>query len=137
MPEAVNLATILGDDDVLLEPPVESKMALFDGPPLAEIDADRCITVDSLSKRVAPGLSVGMLHVPASLRDRVASMNRGEAWTVPPMALTVVVRLMQEQAIPEIVALKREEAHRRQAIMAEMLAPHSIKADPRVISPMA
>jgi hypothetical protein len=53
------------------------------------------------------------------------------------MALTVVVRLMQEQAIPEIVALKREEAHRRQAIMAEMLAPHSIKADPRVISPMA
>ncbi|HWV80985.1 MAG TPA: PTS sugar transporter subunit IIA [Hyphomicrobiaceae bacterium] len=29
MPEAVNLATILGDDDVLLESPVESKMALF------------------------------------------------------------------------------------------------------------
>lgn len=103
---------------------------LVDDTPLAAIDPDRCIIIDSLSKRVAPGLSVGTLHVPTSLRDRVASMVRGGAWTVPPMALAVAVRLIQEQVIPEIVALKRREARRRQAIMVEMLAPHVIKADP-------
>jgi DNA-binding transcriptional MocR family regulator len=103
---------------------------LTDAPPICMLAPDRCIVVDSLSKRVAPGLAVGYLHVPEALRDRVWSTVRGGAWTVPPMALSVAIRLMQDGSIPEIVALKRKEARRRQAIMAELLAPHTIKADP-------
>lgn len=103
---------------------------LADTPPLTALDPDRCIVVDSLSKRIAPGISVGLLHVPSRLRDRVWSTVRGGAWTVPPMALSVAVRLLQDGAVAEIVKLKRQDARRRQAIMAELLAPHVIKADP-------
>lgn len=102
---------------------------LADTPPMAALAPEHCINVDSLSKRVAPGVSVGLLHVPAKLRDRVWSTVRAGAWTVPPMALCVAIRLMQDDVIREVVALKRKEARRRQAIMAELLAPNVIKAD--------
>ena len=103
---------------------------LSDAPPLAVMAPEQCIVVDSLSKRLAPGLSVGMLHVPQAMRDRVWSIARGGAWTVPSLAFHAAMRLMQDGAAAEIVRLKRRDARLRQAIMAKLFDGFDIAADP-------
>ena len=103
---------------------------LSDTPPLAVLAPEQCIVVDSLSKRIAPGLSVGISHVPPPLRDRVWSTVRGGAWTVTPLALSAGVRLIHDGVIGEIVKLKRQDARQRQAIVRKLLAPGEFAADP-------
>lgn len=103
---------------------------LSDVPPLVSLAPDRCIVIDSLSKRIAPGVSVGMLHVPGSLCDRVWSTVRGGAWAVSPLSLEVGVRLVLDGAAAEIVKLKRRDARWRQAIVSKALAGHVFEADP-------
>ncbi len=104
---------------------------LSDDPPLAAQAPDRCIVIDSLSKRVAPGAAVGFLHVPPQLRDRVANTVRAGAWSVSPLALDLAARLMADGTAAEISRLKRGDAPRRQAIVGECLADFDIDADLR------
>jgi DNA-binding transcriptional MocR family regulator len=104
---------------------------LTDDPPLAASAADRCIVVDSLSKRIAPGVAFGFLYVPASLRDRVATTVRAGAWSVSSLALDLGIRLMGDGTAAEIVRLKRTDVRKRQAIVAKCLSGFEILADPR------
>src|SRR5262245_48417450 len=104
---------------------------LSDDPPLAARAGDRCIVVDSLSKRIAPGVAVGFLHVPPRLRDKVAITVRAGAWPVSALALDVGTRLMVDGTAAEIVRLKRADAMRRQAIVAKYLSGFEIEADAR------
>lgn len=103
---------------------------LGDGVPLAAEAPDRCLVVDSLSKRLAPGIAVGLLHVPTAIRDRVAATVRGGAWTVSPLALEAGMRLLADGTAAELVQLKRADARARQAIVAEALASSDLQADP-------
>jgi DNA-binding transcriptional MocR family regulator len=104
---------------------------LTDVPPLAAQAEERTIVVDSLSKRLAPGIAVGFLHVPASLRERLAVVVRTGAWSVTPLALAAGMRLLADGTAAEITRRKRSDAAARQAIVAECLATHHIEADPR------
>jgi DNA-binding transcriptional MocR family regulator len=104
---------------------------LSDDPPLAARAAERCIVVDSFSKRIAPGIAVGFLHVPQRLREKVATAVRAGAWSVSPLALDLGMRLMADGIAAEITRLKRTDAKHRQAIVAECLAGFAIDADPR------
>jgi DNA-binding transcriptional MocR family regulator len=104
---------------------------LSDDPPLAVSAADRCIVVDSLSKRIAPGIAFGFLHVPANLRERVASTVRAGAWSISAFALDLGSRLMGDGTAEEITRLKRSDASKRQAIVTTCLAGFEIVADPR------
>jgi DNA-binding transcriptional MocR family regulator len=104
---------------------------LSDEPPLAVSAADRCLVVDSLSKRIAPGVAVGFLHVPASLQERVATTVRAGAWSASSLALDVGIRLMGDGTAAEITRLKRTDARKRQAIVAKCLSGFEIVADPR------
>jgi DNA-binding transcriptional MocR family regulator len=104
---------------------------LSDDPPLAASAPDRCIVVDSLSKRVAPGIAVGFLHVPERLRERVAATVRAGAWSASSLALDLGSRLMADGTAAEITGLKRTDARHRQAIVAKCLADFEIQADAR------
>jgi DNA-binding transcriptional MocR family regulator len=104
---------------------------LSDDPPLAASAGDRCIVVDSLSKRIAPGVAVGFLHVPASLRESVATTVRAGAWSVSSLALELGIRLMGDGTAAEITRLKRTDARKRQEIVAQCLAGFDIVADAR------
>lgn len=103
---------------------------LSDSPPLAALAPERCIVIDSLSKRIAPGISIGTMHVPKGLRERIWSTVRGGAWTVPPLSLDLGARLILDGAAAEIVKLKRQDAHRRQAIVAKVLGECAFAGDP-------
>ena len=103
---------------------------LSDTPPLAALAPEHCIVIDSLSKRIAPGISVGMLHVPKELRERIWSTVRGGAWTVPPLSLDLGVRLILDGAAAEIVKLKRQDARQRQAIVSKAIGDRAFAGDP-------
>ena len=104
---------------------------LADEPPLASVAEERTIAVDSLSKRLAPGIAVGFLHVPAQLRERLAFTVRTGTWSVTPLALDAGMRLLADGTAAEITRRKRADGFVRQALVADCLAGHSIKADPR------
>lgn len=125
--EVVELATKIGV--VLIEDLIYG--FLSDDPPLAATADDHCIVIDSCSKRIAPGVAMGFLHVPERLRDKVAGSVRAGAWAVSPLALDVGTRLMADGTAAELVRLKRSDAKQRQAIVADCLAGFTIDADPR------
>lgn len=104
---------------------------LSDDPPLAAHAGDRCVVIDSFSKRIAPGVAVGFLHAPPRLYERVAATVRAGAWSVSALALDIGVRLMTDGTAAEIARLKRRDAQSRQAIVAECLSGFAIDADPR------
>lgn len=104
---------------------------LCDTPPLAAEGSDRCIVVDSMSKRLAPGVGIGVLLPHKALQERLSTVVRAGAWSVTPLALDVAGRLMADGTAAEIVKHKRLDGRQRQQIVAETFAGFAIKADPR------
>lgn len=104
---------------------------LSDAPPLASQAEERAVIVDSLAKRLAPGIAVGFLYVPGQLREKFAVAVRTGAWSVTSLALAAGMSLLADGTAAEITRRKRADALVRQAIVAECLAGHHIEADPR------
>ncbi|NVI92093.1 PLP-dependent aminotransferase family protein [Actinomadura sp. BRA 177] len=94
-----------------------------DGPqPLASLAARRTVLVDSLSKRLAPGLSLGFAVPPAALAGRVAAALRSGAWGPARFALDAATGWITDGTVEEITRAKRADAAARQEIVAERLA---------------
>jgi DNA-binding transcriptional MocR family regulator len=124
------LADVLAERDV---PAVEDTIYAFlrDGPaPLAALAPERTVLVDSLSKRVAPGLTLGFVVPPAAVQDRVAAALRSGGWTAQAFALEATTRWMAGGVVTEIESAKRADAAARQALVAERLAGFAVRADP-------
>ncbi|MEY9473843.1 DNA-binding transcriptional MocR family regulator [Bradyrhizobium yuanmingense] len=104
---------------------------LADDTPLAALGPDRCIVLDSLSKKVAPGLALGILVAPPHLRESVMSAVRTGGWIASGHALAAGQRLMADGTVAELTRLKRIDAARRQQTAARLLAGYQLAADPR------
>jgi DNA-binding transcriptional MocR family regulator len=104
---------------------------LRDDPPLAALAPDHCLVVDSLSKRIAPGLTLGFVRGPARLRENLTASIRSGGWTATGFALATAQRAMSDGTLTELVKRKREDAKQRQAIAAQCLAGFSVDADDR------
>jgi DNA-binding transcriptional MocR family regulator len=119
--------------DRLDAPVVEDRVYSFlrpDPVPLAALAPGRTIVVDSLSKRVAPGLTVGYLVVPPQWQARVAGALRGGGWSPTAFALEVATRLAATGTAAAIQEDKRSDAAARQRLVAERLAGSAVRADP-------
>lgn len=103
---------------------------LSDAEPISAVAPDQCVVVDSLSKRLAPGIAVGWLHVPGHLREQAWSNVRWGAWTTSPLAMHLGTRLLQDGSARDIVTLKRVDAIRRQDIIRSELGHADLDADP-------
>jgi DNA-binding transcriptional MocR family regulator len=68
---------------------------LDDEPPLAALAPDSCIVVDSLSKKVAPGLTLGFIVPPQRLRESVMASVRSGGWTASGFAFAAAQRMMR------------------------------------------
>jgi DNA-binding transcriptional MocR family regulator len=99
-------------------------------PPLAVLAADQVLVVDSLSKRVAPGLSLGFLIPPAAIADRVAAAVRSGGWTAGRFALEAGTQWMSDGTAATIGRAKRDDAAARQTIVSERLGGFTVHADP-------
>jgi len=104
---------------------------LDDAPPLASLAPDRCVVIDSLSKKVAPGLTLGFVVPPPRLREAIIASVRSGGWTASGFAFAATQRLMGDGTAAELARLKRIDAQRRQKIAAECLAGFEIQANSR------
>ncbi|MCD7440391.1 PLP-dependent aminotransferase family protein [Streptomyces lincolnensis] len=117
-------------------PVVEDRIWSFladpsDAEPLAALAPGLTHVVDGLSKRVAPGLTVGFLVVPPHRTDTVAAAVRSGGWSAGRFALEAAVRWLADGTVDRLVDAKRADAGRRQRIVAEELHGFSVRSDPR------
>ncbi|MFJ9455589.1 PLP-dependent aminotransferase family protein [Kitasatospora sp. NPDC101447] len=98
--------------------------------PLAALAPERTVLVDSLSKRLAPGLTSGFAAVPAALRERVAGALRSGGWTPSGFALEAAVRWIGDGSLAAVEAAKRADAAARQLLAREALTGQRLRADP-------
>src|SRR5215472_17564691 len=102
---------------------------LDDEPPLAAIAPDSCIVIDSLSKKVAPGLALGFIVPPLRLREIIMASVRSGGWTASGFAFAAGQRLMGDGTVSELIRLKRIDAARRQQMAAKLLSGFEIQAN--------
>ncbi|MER6915226.1 PLP-dependent aminotransferase family protein [Streptomyces sp. NPDC000594] len=105
-----------------------------DVPPLAALAPERTLLVDSLSKRIAPGLTLGFAVVPPELTDRVAAALRSGGWTPMRFALEAATRWQHEGVVTELVRAKRRDAAVRQGIARRHLGEFAVRTDPHSYS---
>src|SRR3954447_16477155 len=104
---------------------------LGDEAPLAALAPDRCVVLDSLSKKVAPGLALGFIVAPQRLRESIMTSVRSGGWTASGFAFAAAQRMMADGTASELVRLKRIDAQRRQHVAAERLAGFEMQANPK------
>ncbi|WP_435216302.1 PLP-dependent aminotransferase family protein [Streptomyces sp. bgisy034] len=114
-------------------PVVEDRIWSFltDDDPLAAHAPGLTHVVDGLSKRVAPGLTVGFVAVPEGRAEAVAAAVRSGGWSAGRFALEAAVRWIEEGTVRRLVAAKRADAARRQRVVAEELRDFAVRSDPR------
>jgi DNA-binding transcriptional MocR family regulator len=124
------LADVLAERDL---PAIEDGIYTFlrdDESPLAAYAPDQVVLVDGMSKRIAPGLTLGFAVPPAGCHERVASALRSGGWTAGRFALEAATRCVADGTAATIQAAKRADAVIRQRIVAERLAGFTVRADP-------
>lgn len=104
---------------------------LLDETPLAAFAPEQTILIDSLSKRLAPGVTLGFLSAPDRLVDRIAGAARSGAWTATALPLAIAVETMADGIAARIGETKRADAAARQRLAREALAGLSVRTDPR------
>ncbi|MEF3128715.1 PLP-dependent aminotransferase family protein [Rhizobium leguminosarum] len=111
-------------------PIIEDNVYAFldDVQPLASIAPDSCIVIDSLSKIVAPGLTLGFIVPPRHLRESVMASVRSGGWTASGFAFAAAERLMGDGTAAALARLKRGDAYARQKLASERLAGYEIQS---------
>ncbi|NKZ08118.1 aminotransferase-like domain-containing protein [Actinomadura latina] len=93
-----------------------------DGPqPLASLAPRHTVLVDSLSKRLAPGLSLGFAVPPAGLAGRVAAALRSGAWGPARFALDAATGWITAGTVEAIARAKRADAAARRRLVTGRL----------------
>lgn len=99
-------------------------------PPLATLAPDHVVYVDSLSKRIAPGLSLGLMVVPPHLRPVISATLHSGGWSPNGLNLAAAQLLITKGVATELSAQKVVEATRRQDLAQDRLAGLSLKTAP-------
>lgn len=99
--------------------------------PLAALAPERTVVLDSMSKRLAPGLTLGYAVAPPGFEQRLASALRSGAWAASRFALDAATQWTADGTAAAIGRAKRADAVERQRIRAESLAGFTVRADPR------
>jgi DNA-binding transcriptional MocR family regulator len=132
MPERrrAEIAEVLRQDDVHA---IEDRIYAFlhDGPtPLAALAPEQTVLVDSLSKRLAPGLTLGFAVAPRESTDRLAAAIRSGGWSPGRLALEAATGWIVDGTVDALVRAKRRDAADRQEMVRQHLGGFAIRADP-------
>lgn len=130
-PRRAELVDVVTDLDLTV---IEDTIYAFlraDAPaPIAAAAPGRTVLIDSLSKRVAPGLTVGYVVPPPALVDRVAAALRTGGWTASAFAIEAGTRWTSDGTLRRVEAAKHADAAQRQQMVRERLAGFAVHGDP-------
>jgi DNA-binding transcriptional MocR family regulator len=105
---------------------------LIDDPcPLAALTPDHVVLIDSLSKRVAPGLTLGWTVAPKAVVPAIAEAIRASALVPSGLALELGIRWIADGTVAQLVKAKRRDAESRQRVLRNACPDLAIEADPR------
>lgn len=104
---------------------------LADERPLAAFAPERVILVDSLSKRLSPGLTLGFIAAPPTLTDRLVAAVRSGAWAAQGFALAAGTRWMMDGTAVRLQQARKTDASARQAAARKILKGLGVRSDPR------
>lgn len=125
------LAAVAQRHDVLLiEDDVYGFLVERPLPPVASLAPEHSVYLTSTSKSFVPGLRVGYAHCPAALVERVAAAVRATTYTAPPLMARIASRWIEDGTADRLVAEKRAETARRQALARRILAAQSYRTAP-------
>jgi DNA-binding transcriptional MocR family regulator len=97
--------------------------------PFAAYAPERTVFVDSLSKRVAPGLTAGFLVTPPAWTARLASSVRSGAWAASRFAVEAATQWIVTGTLAEVEAAKRRDAAARAEVVTAKLAGFPVHGD--------
>ncbi|HEV7932773.1 MAG TPA: PLP-dependent aminotransferase family protein [Actinomadura sp.] len=98
--------------------------------PLAALAPGHTILLDGLSKRIAPGLTVGFAVPPVGLVAGVAAALRSGGWTASRFALEAATSWLTDGTATAVQEAKRRDAEARQRVVRERLARFAVRSDP-------
>ncbi|MBB5851921.1 PLP-dependent aminotransferase family protein [Amycolatopsis umgeniensis] len=99
--------------------------------PFATYAPERTVFADSMSKRLAPGLTTGFAAVPPEWTERLAAAVRSGGWVAPRFAVEAATRWITGGILETVERAKRLDAAERQRVTAERLAGFTLRADPQ------
>lgn len=99
-------------------------------PPLAALAPDRAIVVDSMSKRVAPGVTLGCLVVPPALMTKLQASVRTGAWGPSGLDMELSLTWMADGTAATLATAKRRDAQARQVLLREAFAGLDLRSNP-------
>ncbi|GAA4907320.1 PLP-dependent aminotransferase family protein [Streptomyces coeruleoprunus] len=99
--------------------------------PLAAYAPERTVLVDSMSKRMAPGLTAGFAVVPDALAPGVTAAVRSGGWAPSRFALEAAVRWESDGTARALADAKRADVERRQLLVRHHLAGFAVRGAPR------
>lgn len=126
----VAIAALLADLDL---PAIEDAVYgfLVDEPPLLALAPGRIIQIDSFSKRIAPGVTLGVLAAPPAHAPALQRAIRAGGWGHGGFAAAAIAELIADGTAARLEAEKRQDAQARQAIARDMLSGCDLVGDPR------
>ena len=105
---------------------------LIDDPsPLIVLAPEHVVLIDSLSKRVAPGVTLGWTLAPALVVPALAEAIRASALVPSGLALELGTRWIVDGTVARLVKAKRRDAGARQRLLRKTCPDLTIAADPR------
>jgi len=99
-------------------------------PPISAFTTSHGIYVTSLSKAVSPGLRVGYVAAPPSMRDAIASALRATCVMTSTVAAEIASHIVTSGMAAESVRYQRAEAKHRQDMLRRILTGTDIETHP-------
>ncbi len=98
--------------------------------PLSNFAPDRTIYIGSVSKSMAPGLRVGIVHAPPDLIGELRTAVNLTNWMPPPLMTEIACCWIEDGTAGRLATFQRQEASARQALAREILPDELVQADP-------
>lgn len=118
------------DGPVAIEDAVYAFLDVDAPAPLRAFAPERTVLVDSLSKRIGPGLTLGFIAAPERLRKALAKAIVAGAWGASGFVMEGGTRWLADGTVAALEAAKRLDAQARQAVARRAFAGYTVRANP-------